>query len=112
MSDDDFLRAMAASACADDIRLVYADWLEERGDVRAEYLRLVAEITALAEKQLPYTEQRRRLLELSGDIAPAWRQAAGQRFDLLLESVQPDCKISVIFLLRELTGCDLRQAMI
>src|SRR4051794_37513477 len=35
-----FLSAIAADPADDTNRLVYADWLEERGDVRAEYIRL------------------------------------------------------------------------
>jgi uncharacterized protein (TIGR02996 family) len=41
MSDDQaFLRALLASPEDDNLRLVYADWLEERGDPRAAFLRL------------------------------------------------------------------------
>lgn len=41
MSDDqDFLRAVLASPQDNSLRLVYADWLEERGDPRAMFLRL------------------------------------------------------------------------
>jgi uncharacterized protein (TIGR02996 family) len=41
-----FLQALIANP--DDIacRLVYADWLEERGDARAEYLRLESQLTS------------------------------------------------------------------
>lgn len=34
-----FLRVIAQQPEDDSLRLVYADWLEEQGDVRAEYLR-------------------------------------------------------------------------
>jgi uncharacterized protein (TIGR02996 family) len=41
MSDDEpFLRAILATPEDMATRLIYADWLEERGDARAEYLRL------------------------------------------------------------------------
>jgi uncharacterized protein (TIGR02996 family) len=39
MGDEAFLRAILAAPEDDAPRLVYADWLEERGDVRAELLR-------------------------------------------------------------------------
>lgn len=43
MSDDDaFLRAIQYAPYDDAPRLVYADWLEERTDPRAEYLRLLS----------------------------------------------------------------------
>jgi uncharacterized protein (TIGR02996 family) len=35
-----FVRSILADPANDSLRLVYADWLEERGDPRAEYLRL------------------------------------------------------------------------
>ena len=38
-----FLDEIRANPHDDAARLVYADWLEERGDVRAEYLRLECE---------------------------------------------------------------------
>jgi uncharacterized protein (TIGR02996 family) len=41
MSEEEaFLAALRAEPEEDSHRLVYADWLEERGDPRAEYLRL------------------------------------------------------------------------
>ena len=43
MSDElSFLRAVSASPDDDTVRLVYADWLEERNDPRAAFLRLEA----------------------------------------------------------------------
>jgi uncharacterized protein (TIGR02996 family) len=58
MNDDrDFIRAIAADPADNTLRLVYADWLEERGDGRAEFLRLEAE---LAGKE---ARDRQRLLE-------------------------------------------------
>jgi uncharacterized protein (TIGR02996 family) len=48
MSDDlAFLRTIIAALGDPAPRLVYADWLEERGDRRAEYLRLTSRLTDL-----------------------------------------------------------------
>jgi uncharacterized protein (TIGR02996 family) len=45
MNDDEaFIRAIVAAPGDDAPRLVYADWLDERGDPRGSYLRLEAEI--------------------------------------------------------------------
>ncbi len=41
--DFPFLRAIFSQPDDDVLRLVYADWLDERGDPRAEYLRLLVE---------------------------------------------------------------------
>lgn len=59
MSDDDaFLRSIRQNPADHLRRLVYADWLDERGDPRGEYLRLAC-----------------RLSELRDSIDPTWRQA-------------------------------------
>jgi uncharacterized protein (TIGR02996 family) len=51
--EEAFLRAIAASPTDNTTRLVYADWLEERGDalstVKANYLRTDARLSELAE---------------------------------------------------------------
>jgi uncharacterized protein (TIGR02996 family) len=61
-----FLAAILESPEDDCTKLVYADWLEERGDPRAEYLRLVVQ----ARRQKAVTpEQRRRHQELSTELA-------------------------------------------
>jgi uncharacterized protein (TIGR02996 family) len=51
MGDDAaFLRAIQEDLDDSGRRLVYADWLEERGDPRGEYLRLGCRMAALREK--------------------------------------------------------------
>jgi uncharacterized protein (TIGR02996 family) len=47
MTDADFIRTIQEDPADDTARLVYADWLEERGDVRAEYLRAELELARL-----------------------------------------------------------------
>src|SRR5947199_1700743 len=39
MEDEGYIQAILADPEDDALRLVYADWLEERGDPRGEYLR-------------------------------------------------------------------------
>jgi uncharacterized protein (TIGR02996 family) len=46
MDEPAFLRAIADRPDDDDLLLVYADWLEERGDGRAEFLRLLGAIAS------------------------------------------------------------------
>jgi uncharacterized protein (TIGR02996 family) len=80
-----FIEAIHGEAEADSSLLVYADWLEERGDyVRAEYLRLTVELSQLSIKLRiegnPYTSphvepiarRRIRMRELCREISPAW----------------------------------------
>ena len=80
-----FVEAIQAEAEPDSTFLVYADWLEERGDyVRAEYLRLAVELSQLSIKlriegnpyTSPYIEpiarNRIRMRELCSAISPGW----------------------------------------
>jgi uncharacterized protein (TIGR02996 family) len=46
-NDEGFLRAIQKNPEDDAFRLVYADWLEERGDLRGEYLRLACKLDDL-----------------------------------------------------------------
>jgi uncharacterized protein (TIGR02996 family) len=72
MDDRAFLRAIRANPGDPARRLVYADWLEERGDARGEFLR--AEV---ALEELGSEDGRRRALQARLDalrprIDPAW----------------------------------------
>src|SRR5262245_12456619 len=49
--DYSFLRAIFHQPNDDAQRLIYADWLEERGDPRAEFLRLEVELQRLAKDE-------------------------------------------------------------
>jgi uncharacterized protein (TIGR02996 family) len=67
--DGAFLAAVLAEPLADTPRLVYADWLEERGDARAEFLR--AECQFL-KRSPPDPSLRPRLEELARTLDPDW----------------------------------------
>jgi uncharacterized protein (TIGR02996 family) len=76
MSDDDsFLLAILAAPHDQASRLVYADWLEERGDPRGEYLRLHCQLI----RSWSYANQQADLLarayELRSQIDPGWLDA-------------------------------------
>jgi uncharacterized protein (TIGR02996 family) len=74
VSDDkEFLRAIIADPDDAALRLVYADWLEERGDPRSDFLRVQSALATL-----PPGDRRRAGLqawlgELRQDIDPKWR---------------------------------------
>jgi uncharacterized protein (TIGR02996 family) len=73
MSDDLFLRAILTAPADPAPRLVYADWLEERGDpARAEYLRLGAEFVAIPDRAEVARGVRRRMCELRPRVPAAW----------------------------------------
>jgi uncharacterized protein (TIGR02996 family) len=69
--DAAFLQAIAADPADEAVRAVYADWLEERGDPRAECLQLEEEQWSL-EKDWPPTADRpehyRRLVKRLGEL--------------------------------------------
>jgi uncharacterized protein (TIGR02996 family) len=63
--DEAFIRAIVDAPGDDGPRLVYADWLDERGDPRGEYLR--AELAAVRG-----VGQGRDLLSLANTLNPVW----------------------------------------
>ena len=64
-----FVRAIQENPEDDSLRLVYADWLEERADIRAEYLRLESQLSRVPA----------RLRELCRLIDPGWLRAVLRR---------------------------------
>jgi uncharacterized protein (TIGR02996 family) len=70
MNDDvGFLAEIRTNPLDDATRLIYADWLDERGDVRGEYLRL----------DLQLNPDYLRLAELRQQIDPLWLAAVSKR---------------------------------
>jgi uncharacterized protein (TIGR02996 family) len=68
--DDAFIQAIIESPEEDTPRLVYADWLEERGDPRGEFVRvqcLLATLAADDGRRPPLEALERRLLERHQD---------------------------------------------
>src|SRR5262245_44337117 len=47
MNEADFIVAILSRPDDENLRLVYADWLEERGEPRAEFLRRESELTGV-----------------------------------------------------------------
>jgi uncharacterized protein (TIGR02996 family) len=105
-----FLEAIAANPGDDPTRLVYADWLEERGDSRAEYLRGEVDIAGMSESNPRYANLEWRLRQLRAGILAEWIAYAGKRYDLWLYNYEPTRKIHVIKVIRELTGNGLKEA--
>src|SRR5207248_1944325 len=70
MGEEAFLRAIAADPADESNRLVYADWLEERGDPRGEYIRLRLKVREPRGRK----RVRARLAELSAGIDGRWRR--------------------------------------
>lgn len=67
-----FLQAMRAAPQDDALRLVYADWLEERGDHRAEYLRTQLSLDSMRPRNPRRAVLKHRLRELRKGMDIAW----------------------------------------
>jgi len=73
LTEDDWLRQIAADPDDDAIRLIFADWLEEHGDVaRAEFIRVQVRLAALPEKAPERTALTRRERELWIEHHDTW----------------------------------------
>ncbi len=69
----EFLQAVRTSPRDEALRLVYADWLEERGDPRAEFLRLDLQLARRRRGKGPAYERRlSRWHELRATLDPIW----------------------------------------
>jgi uncharacterized protein (TIGR02996 family) len=73
-----FLRAIAEEPDDDTHRLVFADWLEERGDWRAEFIRLDCRLKVMAEDEPGRAELQARRDELWSRLSPSWRTVVGR----------------------------------
>jgi uncharacterized protein (TIGR02996 family) len=73
LTDDDraFIRAILADPSDDAPRLVYADWLDERGDMRGRFLRLEVELAGLLNPPAG-AQALVELRGLAGEIDPKW----------------------------------------
>ncbi len=94
-----FLEAITRDPEDEGARTVYADWLEERGDPRGEYLRLELQL-----QKIP-----RRLAELAPAIDESWLEMIVRRFDVRLCEPGPN-KIAAIKEVRAITGLGLKDA--
>lgn len=73
-----FLRAIADNPGDDACRLVFADWLEERGDWRAEFVRLDCVLRALPADRSRPAALESRWQELRTRLSPSWLAVLGR----------------------------------
>jgi uncharacterized protein (TIGR02996 family) len=93
MSEDAFIHAILASPEDASPCLVYADWLEERGDPRGEYLRLLCALDGRSETDRQATKMRKRLRILEGNIDRRWRALFS--VDLRIERIKVKLRTAV-----------------
>jgi uncharacterized protein (TIGR02996 family) len=78
-----FKRAMQENPADTTLRMVFADWLEERGDPRAELIRLLHTLTQSVDvPDRNNLEDRLRSLVSSGvkPVGPFWTNSVGMKF--------------------------------
>ncbi len=73
-----FVEAIIASPYDDTPRLVYADWLEDLGDDRCEYLRLECELNGLRPQDALFLELRPRFDTIRARCPRAWLAIVGR----------------------------------
>lgn len=78
MEDEAFIRAIRDEPSNEAIRLVYADWLDERNDPRGEFLRICDRLQSKGTvSRRPDLETIQRLDELWAVIDPDWAASVG-----------------------------------
>jgi uncharacterized protein (TIGR02996 family) len=74
--EDDFLRALLANPADDAARMVYADWLDERGDdesrAKAQFLRVTVRLMGPIQRPGWRAARRRELHDLAQTLPAAW----------------------------------------
>ncbi len=72
VEDIAFIRAIRENPEDDALRLVYADWLDEHGDPRGEFLRLQHSLIGLRKKDPCVADIRSRMEQLRAGYSDAW----------------------------------------
>jgi uncharacterized protein (TIGR02996 family) len=73
-----FLAAIAAHPDDDAYRLIFADWLDENDDWRAEFVRLDCALRALPADQAKPIDLQSRWVELRSRLSPSWQTILGR----------------------------------
>jgi len=82
IDEEALLAAIDATPLDDAPRLIYADWLQERGEeARADYLRAVVMLLHSPEDAVALNT----CVTLSGELDAAWRKRIGARFEIVVE---------------------------
>ena len=97
-----FLDAIQAEPANDALRLVYADWLEEHGQLKSRYLRLIHELVLVPQDVRLGSPLHDEMLALTPIINSDWQQAVGHRFEVALLDYSTRDRGDVIFVLMQL----------
>src|SRR5579862_3434909 len=72
MTENDFISAIRANPDDDSTRLIYADWLEERGDLRGRFIRLQIELAQLPSQDSRRAELKDQIKDLLAEHEESW----------------------------------------
>lgn len=101
MSEEEaFLAAIQAAPAEALPRLVYADWLEDHGDSRAEFLRLQQQLADVLA----------RLQHARVGLDTSWVQTVEIRRDVVVHSINADRRAAVVKFVMLNSGHSLQQA--
>lgn len=87
--EQDFLQQIRERPHDEAIRLVFADWLEEAGDARAEFLRVDLQLAQRDSADLPYRQLVMRWRELREELPADWQR-------LFSRSVVENCGLKLL----------------
>ena len=87
ISEERLISAITDAPLEQDARRIYADWLEERGDARAEFLRLEAQLDSVDDDSPRRTELLKRLIDCVRTTDPHWLAIVCRRYDVVLKRV-------------------------
>jgi uncharacterized protein (TIGR02996 family) len=77
MTEEAFLLAIRDQLDEETTRLVFADWLEDRGDARAEFVRLDTSLQTMTGDEKEFRQQEERWRELREGLPRGWLEAFG-----------------------------------
>src|SRR5262245_28191257 len=84
MEEDGLLQSVREAPHDEGIRLIYADWLEERGDVRGEFLRVESHLRRTNAREPGFPAALARWLHLRDRVSADWLDGLGWRVNGLL----------------------------
>lgn len=87
--DAAFISAIRANPDDETSRLVYADWLDDRSDPRAEYLRAEAAWLALQPSDEQFRPLYRRVSQLAAGLEPEWFAGVSRMGNLVRQAWEP-----------------------
>jgi uncharacterized protein (TIGR02996 family) len=96
-----FIEALRATPGDQALRLIYADWLEERGDSRADYLRLEHEVLQHLNDDVELKQLEQRLTEILPKLDAAWIELTARKCDVYLIECSAILRIEFIKLFRD-----------